>query len=61
MRPIRIQGAGQADPDAGHTPAISEAEDVGDRHADNPVAGEVGQSGGARVTEAAQGAGGDDL
>ena len=55
------QGAGQADPDAGDTPVVSEAEDPGDWHAQEPVAGEVGQGGGARVAKSAQGAGGNYL
>src|ERR1019366_4560951 len=33
----------------------------GDRHADDPVADEVGDGGGARVAESAEGAGGDHL
>ncbi len=55
------QGAGQADPDAGDTPVVSEAEDPGDWHAEEPVACQVGQGRGTRVAKSAQGAGGDYL
>src|ERR1017187_3174884 len=55
------QGAGQPDPDAGDTPAIGEAEDIGDGQADHPVPGQVGEGWSARVAESTQGAGGDYL
>src|ERR1017187_1940615 len=41
--------SGQAYPDAGHAPPEPEAQNVAYRQADQPVAGQVGQHGAARV------------
>src|SRR5262245_13208725 len=51
----------ESDPNPAYTPSVVEAKGVSDRHAENPITGEMHDGRRTRISQAAQRAGGDDL